>query len=175
MSPMLLLLTSRTMARQERGTRSGVHQRAKVPKRRGQKAHEEAHEEQKRVEGERTERLGGGVAQEARGIRSEGRGKPRKEHEGEGALVDGERGWRQGRDFAEAGRGLGRRGCHGGQGRGAPGAQDVGATETDVREAPTSLRCRGSEVEVTTTERPKLEAKLGRAKNSARAGRTRLA
>ena len=60
---------------------------------------------------------------------------------------------------------------------GAPGAQDVGATETDVREATTSVSCRGdgSEVEETTTERPKLEAKLGRAKNSARAGRTRLA
>ena len=174
---MSLLLTSRTMARQERAQGSDVHQSTKGPKDEEATKHtkKKRTKKQKRVEGERTEGLGGGVAQEARGNRSEGRGKPRKEHEGEGALVDGGRGWRQGRDFAEAGRGLGRRGCHGGQGRGAPGAQDVGATETDVREAPTSLRCRGSEVEVTTTERPKLEAKLGRAKNSARAGCTRRA
>ena len=42
--------------------------------------------------------------------RSEERGKPRREHEGEGALVDGGRGWREGAKEPKRRRGLGRKG-----------------------------------------------------------------
>jgi hypothetical protein len=145
----------------------------------GRRGHE-AHEEEAHEEAETGRRRAHGEARWGRSAGSARKPKRRARETEEGTRRRGRLGGRwtwvaPGARLRRSGWGLGRRGCQGGQGRGAPGAQDVGATETDAREAPTSSRCRGSEVEATTTERPKLEAKLGRAKNSARAGCTRRA